>query len=255
MSLIQKKYNKVIELSEDLQQFTLPDSRYYKKENLYYPSVTDILQYLPKGKHFENWLKQVGYFAEDIVKRASDDGSLVHEMIEQYLNGEQLDFISSSGHVLYRPDIWEMFLKFVEFWETYNPTLIEKEVLLYSDDLKTAGTCDIVCEIHGKKWIIDNKTSNSLHLSNEIQVHIYKKCFEENYNIKIDHCGLLWLKSSKRKFDKDKMQGKGWEISVPSLPHEEYLDLFKFAYKLYKIENPKEQPSFAQYKTSVKRTM
>ena len=38
-------------------------------------------------------------------------------------------------------------LRFVDFWETYNPTLIEAEVHLFSDEIQVAGTCDLVCEI------------------------------------------------------------------------------------------------------------
>ena len=29
------------------------------------------------------------------------------------------------------PLVWQMFLKFVDFWETYKPTLIETEVHLF----------------------------------------------------------------------------------------------------------------------------
>ena len=46
------------------------------------------------------------------------------------------------------PNVWQMFLRFVDFWETYNPTLIEAEVHLFSDKLKVAGTCDLVCELN-----------------------------------------------------------------------------------------------------------
>ena len=57
--------------------------------------------------------------------------------------------------------VWQMFLRFVDFWETYNPVLIEAEVHLFSDELQVAGTCDLVCELefNGKteRWIIDFK--------------------------------------------------------------------------------------------------
>ncbi len=83
-------------------------------------------------------------------------------MIEEYLNGEELTFLNSYGTPQYNPEVWIMFLRFVDFWETYKPKLIETEVHLFSDELKVAGTCDLVCEIDGKLWIIDFKTSNHL---------------------------------------------------------------------------------------------
>jgi hypothetical protein len=36
----------------------------------YYPSITYVLQYYPKGKFFEDWLKKVGYASEHIVRKA-----------------------------------------------------------------------------------------------------------------------------------------------------------------------------------------
>ena len=139
---VKKKYNRILEISDDAKQITLPDSRYYRRNGNYYPSVTYVLGYYPKGKFFEDWLKKVGYSADYIVKKAADEGTQVHEMIESYLNNEELNFLSSNGDPLYNPNIWQMFLKFVEWWETYKPTLLETEVHLFSDKLKVAGTCD-----------------------------------------------------------------------------------------------------------------
>jgi hypothetical protein len=50
-----------------------------------------------------------------------------------------------------------MFLRFVDFWEEYKPTLIETEVHLFSDELKVAGTCDMVCEINGEFGLLTLK--------------------------------------------------------------------------------------------------
>ena len=70
-----------------------------------------------------------------------------------------------------------MFLRFVEFWEEYNPKLIEAEVHLFSDELRVAGTCDMVCEIEidGKTelWIIDFKTSNNLQTTYDLQTRFH----------------------------------------------------------------------------------
>ena len=124
-------------------------------------------------------------------------------MIESYLIGEELTFLNSKGSPKYSPDVWQMFLRFVDFWEEYNPTLLETEVHLFSDEYKVAGTCDLVCEmeIDGKKelWIIDFKTSNHLQTTYDLQTAIYGKCYEECFGKRPDRFGILWLKSSKRK--------------------------------------------------------
>ena len=155
---IKTSYNRILEISKDSKQITLPDSRYYVRNGEYYPSITYVLQYYPKGKFFEDWLKKVGYSSDYIMKKAGGEGTLVHEMIEDYLNGKGLNFLSSTGYPKYDPLVWQMFLRFVDFWETYNPKLIETEVHLFSDEIKVAGTCDMICEIEieGKTelWII-----------------------------------------------------------------------------------------------------
>ena len=63
-------YNRILKVSDDAQQITMPDSRYYRRNGNYYPSITYVLSYYPKGKFFEDWLKKVGYSADWIVKKA-----------------------------------------------------------------------------------------------------------------------------------------------------------------------------------------
>ena len=225
--IIKKQYNRILEISEDAQQITLPDSRYYRRHGKYYPSITYILSYYPKGKYFEDWLKKVGYSSEHIVKKAAEEGTQVHEMVEAYLLGEELNFLNQWSKPQYHPDVWKMFLRFVEWWEEYNPTLIETEVHLFSDELKVAGTCDLVCEINNELWVIDLKTSNNLQTTYELQTAVYAKCYEECFGKKVDRLGILWLKSSKIKMSKEKMQGKGWGMFASSRSQEENIDIFK----------------------------
>ena len=252
---IKKSYNRILKISEDFKQITLPDSRYYQRNGEYYPSITYVLSCYPKGKFFEDWLKRVGYNADHIVKKAGEEGTQVHEMIEDYLNGEELNFLNNSHQPKYDPNIWQMFLKFVEWWEEYNPTLIETEVHLFSDELKVAGTCDLVCEIDDELWIIDFKTSNNLQTTYDLQTAVYGKCYEECFDKKVNRYGILWLKSSKRKPAKGKMQGKGWEVYESKRTQEENLDIFNTVKKLFDLENPSHSPSFTEFKTTVKRNL
>ncbi len=252
---IKKSYDRILEISEDATQITLPDSRYYRRNSKYYPSVTYVLQYYPKGKFFENWLKQVGFASEHIVKKAAEEGTQVHELCEEYLNGAELHFLDERGRPQYNPDVWQMFLRFVEFWEEFNPTLIETEVHIFSDILQVAGTCDLIVEINGELWLLDLKTSNQLQTTYELQTAVYGQCYEECFGKKIDRYGILWLKSSKRKAAKGKMQGKGWEIVESSRTFEENIDIFKTVKRLFDLENPTHSPIFTEFKTIAKRKL
>jgi hypothetical protein len=256
---IKQSYNRILEISEDSKQITMPDSRYYRRNGKYYPSITYVLQYYPKGKFFEDWLKKVGYASEHIVRKAGEQGTETHEMVESYLNGEELNFLSASGYPQYDPLVWQMFLRFVDFWETYKPKLIETEVHLFSDQIKVAGTCDMVCEIEidGKTelWIIDFKTSNHLQTTYDLQTAIYGKCYEECYGKKADRYGVLWLKSSKRGPKDGVIQGKGWEMYESKRTQEANIDIFMTVKKLFDLENPKHSPVFTEFRTQAKRKM
>ena len=247
-----EKYNRILQISDDAQQITLPDARYYKRNGEYYPSITYVLSCYPKGKFFQDWLKKVGYSADYIVKKAGADGTQVHEMIEDYLNGKELNFLEN-GIPLYDPFIWQMFLRFVDWWETHKPTLLETEVHLFSDKIKVAGTCDLVCEIDGEVWVIDFKTSNNLQTTYELQTAIYSECYAECFGKVADRQGILWLKSSKRGPKEGKMQGKGWEMFESKRTHEENIDIFLTVKKLFDLENPKHKPAFTEFKTVVKK--
>jgi len=255
MSQTKQSYDRILEISKDHKQITLPDSRYYRRNGDYYPSVTYVLGTYPKGKHFEDWLKQVGNNADYIVRKAAEEGTQTHGLCEAYLEGKELNFLSPSGDPKYDINIWQMFLRFVEFWETFKPTLIETEVHLFSDEWKVAGTCDLVVKIGGKIWVLDIKTSNHLHTTYDFQTAVYGKCYEECFGKKIDHRGILWLKSAKRGPKKDKMQGKGWEIVESPRTYEEDLNLFKTVKTIFDLENPNHSPAFTEFRTNIKREL
>ena len=254
MKQIKKQFGRILEISDDHKQITLPDGRYYQRNGEYYPSVTYVLSHYPKGKFFEDWLKKVGYSADFIVKKASEEGTQVHEMIENYLNGKELLFLEH-GIPMYPPHVWQMFLRFVDFWEEYKPTLIEAEIHLFSDELKVAGTCDMVCEINGELWGIDFKTSNHLQTTYDLQTAMYAKCFEECFGKKVDRTGVLWLKSSKRGPKKDKIQGKGWEMYESKRTQEDNLNIYRAVRTLFDIENPNHKPAFTEFRTTAKRDL
>tara|TARA_R100001460_G_scaffold77667_1_gene118614 strand:+ start:1988 stop:2746 length:759 start_codon:yes stop_codon:yes gene_type:complete len=240
------------EHNREFKQITTNDSRFYEDGKKTYPSVTFVLSYYPKGKHFQEWLKKVGYASDFIVKKAADEGTLVHNLCEKYLLGEKVTLMDN-GNPKYDIKVWKMFLRFVEFWETTKAELLETEVFLYSDTLKVAGTCDLVCKINGELWVIDLKTSNQLQTTYDIQAAVYSRCFEECYDQKVDKVGILWLKSSKRGPKKGSLQGKGWEVYESKRSQEDNLEIFKHVRALFDLENPNLKPISEKWPTTVQK--
>ena len=243
-----------LQFDGELKQINFLDRRVYQRaEGVYYPSVTTILQYMPKNKFFETWLKDVGHNADLIMRRAGKEGTQVHEAIETLLDGEELHWMDDYGNARYNEKVWEMINKFVEFWQTYKPELISTEEFVYSDEYKYAGTADLIVEMDGERWLLDVKTSNNLHRSYNLQLAAYAKAWEEMFGQKIDRTGILWLKSSKRGPSKKEgmYQGKGWEVKqIDDI--EENFALFQTIYDLYKLDNPVTEPIYNSYPTKVK---
>jgi len=78
-----------LQFDGELKQINFLDRRVYQRaEGVYYPSVTTILQYMPKNKFFETWLKDVGHNADLIMRRAGKEGTQVQEAIETLLAGK-----------------------------------------------------------------------------------------------------------------------------------------------------------------------
>jgi hypothetical protein len=248
-----KSVTRLVKIDSESKRVNILDNRYYSRNDKLYPSVTSILQYMPKNKFFENWLKDVGHNADIIAKKAADEGTQVHDAIERYLTGEKIIWIDENGYSKYALEVWKMILKFHDFWTTYKPTLIESEIHLFSDIYGYAGTCDLVVELNGKRWLLDIKTSNSLHTSHDLQLAAYAQAWNELYEEKIDQIGIIWLKSSKRGEDKSgkKIQGKGWELYEPEKSIEENLKLFGYIHELYKLDHPEPKASNEQLPTEV----
>lgn len=252
--IFNKVNNKKYKLDIDLKQITFLDNRVYEREkDKYYPSVTSILSYFPKGKWFEDWLKDVGHNAEFIKNRAGREGSEVHDAIEYLLHGNELNWVNENNTANYDLHVWNMINKFVSFWNEVKPELLLTEQFLYSDEYEYAGTADLVVNIDKKRWLIDIKTSNNLHKSYDLQLAAYAKAYEEITGNKIDKAGIIWLKSSKRGPSRKKgvYQGEGWELKeVEDL--DTAFKQFLSIYDVFKLDNPKVEPKYSNYPTSLK---
>jgi len=245
---------RIIEYSEDNKQINILDSRFYRRNNKFYPSVSSILNFFPKNKYFETFLKDVGYNADIIAAKAAFEGSQVHNAIEKLIKGEQIEWIDPQGNALYTLEVWKMILKFVDFWKTYHPTLIAVEYHLFSDEHEYAGTADLICKINNKLWLIDIKTSNSLHTSHELQLAAYAMAWNETHSEPIEQTGIMWLKAATRKPDKkgEKMQGEGWQMKTFDRSIIESFKLFQNIHELYRLENPNSRPVTESLPISVK---
>ena len=246
------KIKRIVEYSEGDKQINVLDSRFYRRNGEYYPSVTSVLNYFPKNKFFHEWLKDVGHNADIIASKAASEGTQVHTAIEEFIQGNEINWIDEYGTAKYSLEVWKMILKFAEFWNTYKPELITAEYHLFSDAHKYAGTADLIIKLNDKIWLVDIKTANSLHTSYDLQLAAYAMAWNETHNELIERTGILWLKASTRGEGKgDNIQGKGWQLKAIDNIGTNFA-MFKNIYEIYKLENPDFKPMTELLPTSIK---
>lgn len=240
-----------------IRQINFLDTRVYervfsKNKIKYYPSVTSILSACPMDPFLIQWFKDCGQNADIIRTRAAKEGTAVHEAIEKLLAGEKITWQDDFGNARYNLQVWQMILRFQDFYNQVKPKLIASELFLYSDKYKYAGTTDAIFKVGDENWLIDFKTSNALSTSYNFQLAAYVKAAEELKHIHVDRAGILWLKAATRKPSTKPgiYQGEGWQVKF-SEDIEADFKAFKHVYEIYKIYNPDIKPIIKAYPTEI----
>lgn len=227
------------------------DNRYYFKADnpeIFYPSVTTVLDAFPKGPALTTWHKSLGFNADIVLAKAAEKGSRIHDAIKEYVDGKKLVFgevVNGLFHSNYSLEEWEMISRFVEFWTTYKPKLIAAEVTIVSELYRLGGTLDLVFELNNENWVLDTKTGNNIYDSHEFQIAAYAKMWnEENPDYAVDRCGILHLDALTRGADKQgkKIQGKGWQLKEFDRHYGEAWKIFKGLRLVWDDINPNYKP-------------
>lgn len=160
--ILNKKYT-----YEKLLQVTDPEtgSRYYETpigEKL--DSVTTILSNTSHNEGLENWKKWVGLQeAERIRTEATNLGSLMHDHLEKFVNGDERpsgnNLIRIMAHNMANTIIDKGLSKVTEVWATESPLYLPG---------KYAGTTDLVGLFKGIPSIMDYKTSKKVKSKSDI---------------------------------------------------------------------------------------
>lgn len=160
-------------------QYTLPDSglvdyyvegkRFYRTpEGNSYPSVTTVLSTLNK-QGIEEWRQRVGEEeANKISRQASRRGTAVHLLAEKYMRNDD-DWNKDA-----MPSNLNTFNQIKPYIDKWCDRVYANEIGLYSDQLKTAGRCDLVARIHGIRTICDFKTAKKAKKEQWITNYFYQ---------------------------------------------------------------------------------
>ena len=185
-----KKFNYELFEPKSLKRINEDGQRLYVTESgEKYPSVTTALGKIGKKKIYE-WRKRVGNEAANkISTQASRAGTAVHNIAEDYvlgqLNEKEANPIALNTFRTIQPQL-----------DQNVDTLYGVELQMYSDELKTAGTADLICTYNGKPTILDFKTSKRWKKKEEITTYFmqgaaYAQMVKEHYDMDIEQIVIL----------------------------------------------------------------
>ena len=145
---------------------TFVDSTHtYMVDGVEVPSITRLLD-IKYGSSY-------GFVDPDLLKKASEYGTAVHNQLSEFIDGRMKD-PSFSCETTY-PEVYEYF-DFVEPIYGVEPVMTEQVVILYGKDGVPAacGRFDLLCKVKGELTLADFKTTTSLNKTHIIgQLNLY----------------------------------------------------------------------------------
>ena len=171
-------------------------STYINKNEIEVPSATTILKLLNKP-FIAKWANSLGWKRqsyERVLEESANKGTLVHELIHEYLFREGKKFnTTTSDDVNF---IYENINAFKEFEKEYNINPIWGEKSFTCE--KFGGTVDLYCDLEGKRTILDFKTSKRFYSSHFIQLGAYIQLLESN-GLDVEQVAILRIKEGECK--------------------------------------------------------
>lgn len=194
----------------------------YKVDGVVVPSVTTIIGLLNKPM-LVKWANNLGLQGIDSTKYVDETakiGSLVHERIEAFLSGLEVDMSN------YTPNQIEAshngFNKFMQWYEENDFKVIFTEHGLTSEVYKYGGTCDCYGIKDGKYVLLDFKTGKAIYDEYFIQLAAYVNMLLEAGH-SVEKVILLRIGRNEeegfefREINVNELMGARWEIFLSLL--------------------------------------
>lgn len=175
-----------MDFTRDINGHTLEffeDEHAYLIDGVQVPSITQILAHKFGGKY--------RFVDKDVLKRAADAGTAVHEAIERYCKtGEESDL----------PELRNF--KFLQ--KQYRFEVLENEtpvIFFLQDEPIAAGRLDLVLKMDGKTGGADIKRTSTLDREYlAYQLNLYRIAYRQCYGIEWEFLRGVHLRQNIRKF-------------------------------------------------------
>lgn len=141
----------------ELKRIDTDQGRFYETPDGTFPSVTTVLKQRLSQESLERWRENVGEaYANKVATQARRRGTALHNILESYMMND----ITYDQDVM--PINLEAFSRIQRHLDEHVTTVYGIEYPLYSTELKTAGTADLIVDWDQKRTILDLKTARKL---------------------------------------------------------------------------------------------
>lgn len=196
-------------LLNDITVFDKGKSARYRYQGRGVPSVTELLSFIDT-EGLVGWANRIGRQGidnRDVVKKAADFGTMVHESIEMYLKKKP---------VLNDNVCLEAFKK---WWDGVNSChrvrVLGQEEPMIGEFF--AGTYDLLISIDDKPYLIDFKTSNHVGYKYFMQLAAYRYLIYTKKNINLEGCLIL-------QFDKEEVNFREYSLTFSDPADYEFIE-------------------------------
>ena len=184
----------------------------YRLNGIEIPSVSTIMKPLSDSQYFG--------VDEEIMRRAAERGTAVHNAIENYLK---------FGIVDISPEYQGYMDAFLKFMEDFDVKPLATESRVYHKTLRYAGTADMPAIVNGQVICVDFKTSASVNkMLTGIQLEGYAKAYE-SHGLNFDGKAILHLKKTGKYswvyYDKNDVES--WEVFGACLKIQNHIKKYK----------------------------
>lgn len=161
-----------------------PTQGYRNSKGEKIPGVTTIIGRFKESGALIRWAYNRGKNGLELYDsrdKAAELGTIVHSMVEVYINGKSWDDLIKD---LSRDDyesVMSAFTAFREWFEANKFKVLEHEIQLVSEEYQFGGTPDAIAEdSKGRIVLIDFKTSDGVYSDYLYQLGAYKILWNEN---------------------------------------------------------------------------
>lgn len=163
-----------------------PKSGYFTKDGTKVPGTTTVIGRFKESGALIFWAYKRGKDGLELYEsrdKAAELGTIVHEMVEEYIRGgNPREVIPEAITLEDQAQITSAFEAFEEWFESNKFEIVEQEMQLVSEVHKYGGTPDaIAIDAKGRLVLLDWKTSDGVYSDHLVQLGAYRMLWNETH--------------------------------------------------------------------------